>query len=233
MLPEPQQAIPIADTPLNDTGTMMLVMTVFFILAITFRTGHKYVSNFAHYMFSVRKRQNAFEDHTVSETLVMIALIVNTCLLMGISFYLGINHFYPEFNIDEHVFKSVSSFGLLYGFFYLFQIILFCTLGYTFAKDKENIRLWLEGFNSTQSVIGLALFPFVSLMLLYPGSIEMLLPCSIILYFCTRLVFIFKTLRIFFNNLSSSIYFILYLCTVEIVPVFLMSAGAIFLSKNI
>ena len=232
-LPEGKEAIPFNNTPLNDTGTMGLVMLVFFFLAISFRSGYKYMSNFTQHMFSVRKRQNAFEDHTMSETQMMIALIANTCLMLGILFYIGINRQYPEFALSQHVFKSVSSLTLLVGTFMVVQVLFYYLLGYVFARDKEDTRLWLDGFKSTQSILGLFLFPIVFITLLYPNSSVFMLNSSLILYFCSRLVFISKGFRIFFNNFSSCVYFILYLCTVEIVPVFLMLAGAIHLSEII
>lgn len=233
VVPEGKKGITFNNTPLNDTGTMGLIMIVFFFLAISFRHGYKYISDFSHYLFSVRKRQNAFEDHTVSETQVMIALIANTCLMSGILIYNGINLRYPEFNLSEHVFKSVSSLSMLCVAYFLIQMLLYHTLGYVFAYDKEDTRLWLDGFKSSQSLLGLFLFPIVLISLLYPFTTNALLIISILLYICSRLVFIFKGLRIFFYNFSYSLYFILYLCTVEIVPVFLMCTGAVYLSEFI
>lgn len=232
-LPEGKEPQPFNNTPLNDNGCMGLVMLVFFFLAISFRSGYKYVSNFTQHMFSVRKRQNAFEDHTMSETQMMIALLSNTCLMSGLLFYIGINQLFPEFSLSEHVFKSVGYLSLLFGSFIILQLILYYILGFVFARDREDTRLWLEGFKSTQSILGLFLFPIVFIIILYPACSTFMLNSSIILYFCSRLVFISKGFRIFFNNLESCVYFILYLCTVEIVPVFLMCAGAIYLCEII
>ena len=54
---------------------------------------------------------------------------------------------------------------------------------------------------------------------------------GVIIYISCRIVFICKGFRIFFNNLVSLLYFILYLCSVEIVPVILSFTGAIFLCR--
>ena len=230
-VPAGKKGITFNNTPLNDTGTMGLVIIVFIFLAISYRNGYKYVSNFAHYMFSVRKRQNAFEDHTMSETQVKFTLIANTCLMSGILFYIGINEYFPQFNLSEKVFEAVSTLTMLCVGFFVAQLILFYTIGWVFARDKEDTRLWIEGFNASQSILGLALFPIVFTSLLYPVSANMLIPVAVGLYFLARLAFISKGFRIFFNNLSSSLYFILYLCTVEIVPTILICSGAIYLCE--
>lgn len=232
-LPDGKEPLAFNNTPLNDTGTMGLVMLSFFFIAITFRGGYKYIADFAHHSFSVRRRQNAFEDHTTSETLLMMALITNTCLMEGILLYLGINEYLPALNLSQHVFSAVGYLTLLCIGFFLLQLTLYATLGYVFARDREDTGLWLDGFKSTQSVLGLFLSPIVFIILLYPRFTVPMLYIAGILYFCARLVFVSKGFRIFFNNFSSYVYFILYLCTVEIVPVFLMLAGAIRLSETL
>ncbi len=232
-LPEGKECIPFNSTPLKDTGTMGLIIFSFIIIAITFRYGYKYVANFTHHMFSVRKRQNAFEDHTMNETMMMITMIINTCVMSGVMFYIGVNHFRPEFSLSEHLFRSIGLFSLYSGGFIIMQLILYYTLGYVFSKSKEDTRLWIDGFKVSQSIFGLLISPIVFITLLYPASTSFMLTLAIIIYFFSRLIFISKGFRIFFNNIPSCVYFILYLCSVEIVPVFLMYSGAVYLSETI
>lgn len=233
ILPEGKECLPINNTPLRDTGTMGLVIFSFIIIAITFRYGYKYVADFTHHMFSVRKRQNAFEDHTMNETMMMITMITNSCIMSGVLFYIGINHIYPDFSLSNHLFKSIGLFSLYSGGVIILQLILYYTLGYVFSRSKEDTRLWIDGFKASQSIFGLLISPIVFIILLSPGSTYFMLTLAIILYFCSRLVFISKGFRIFFNNIPSCVYFILYLCTVEIVPIFLICSGAIYLSETI
>ena len=225
-LPQGREARPIHNTPINDTGVMALVLLLFFVLAISFKTGYKYVADFSHHLFSVRKRQNAFENHTMSETMLMIALLANTCLMAGLSLYLGISHWYPHLDVSSHVFSTVACLSALFLVFYLLQVLAFHLIGYVFAQEPDYTRLWINGFNASQAILGLLLLPLVFISLLHPAATQITLICSIIAYFSTRIVFISKGFRIFFNNLGSYVYFILYLCTLEIVPVFLVCAGA-------
>ena len=97
------------------------------------------------------------------------------------------------------------------------QHALYATLGYVFG-DTVSRRLWISGFKASQSLLGLLLFPVTALLLLFPAAIELLLSIAAVLYALVRIVFVFKGLRIFFNKFSQSLYFILYLCSVEIVP---------------
>ncbi|MBQ7940952.1 MAG: DUF4271 domain-containing protein [Muribaculaceae bacterium] len=232
-VPESREGIAFENTPLNDTGTMGIVMLVFFLMAVIFRRGYKYVSDFSHHMFSVRKRQNAFEDHTMNETLMMVVMLVNTCIMVGIMLHIGINYYYPEFEMSKNVFKSVGYLSLLMGVYLSLQLLMYRVLGYVFSTDAEDTRLWIDGFNASQSMLGLLLFPIVFIGMLIPGSISFMPKVAVLMYVCARLVFVSKGFRIFFNNISSCVYFILYLCTVEIVPVFMIYKGAIYLSGTI
>ena len=88
-LPTGKECQPFKNTPLNDTGTVGLVLFVFFFISISFRAGYKYITNIASHLFSIRKRQNAFEIHTAAESFLMVTLIANTCIMCGLMFYLG------------------------------------------------------------------------------------------------------------------------------------------------
>jgi hypothetical protein len=216
------------NTPLHDTGTMLLVLLSFIFIAISYKNGYLYIRKFMHNMFSVRERQNLFDDPTASDAQILTALIANTCIMEGIALYMAVAYFNPTIDMSVNVFKFV---GVLTGValvLYMFQLLLYNTVGYVFS-DKNSLQLWLDGFFATQSLLGLLLFPVVFIMLLYPETMESMLFCSALLYILARIVFICKGFRIFYNNLSSCLYFILYLCSVEIVPVILSYIGAVFL----
>ena len=215
-------------SPLHDTGTMALMLLGAFLITISYKSGYKYIDHFFHNMFSTRKRENVFYDHTLSETRMMSALIFNTSIMLGILLFYGIQQWVPSLAtpLHNHVFLHTAAFTLLALLFYLLQLALYKLLGYVFS-DKVNTNLWLNGFKATHSLLGLLLFPIVGIILVAPSSVTFMLILAIILYFSARIVFICKGFRIFFNNLSSSIYFILYLCSVEIVPPILFCVGTI------
>ena len=167
-----------------------------------------------------------FDDSTVSETQIMVALIINTCIMTGIASFIAISTYFPELNLTNSVFVHVAALTGVAVAYYLFQFGLYYMLGYIFS-NKVDTGLWIAGFKSSQSLLGLLLFPIVCLMLVYPDSTIIMLILSLILYILARIVFVCKGFRIFFGNLTSTVYFILYLCSVEIVPVILSAAGAI------
>ena len=90
-------------------------------------------------------------------------------------------------------------------------------------SDKIGSRLWIDGFKASQAFLGLLLLPVLVLLMLYPAHGKLLIGAAVLLYLVGRLIFIYKGFRIFYSNLTSIVYFILYLCAVEIVPLAIMA----------
>ena len=63
--------------------------------------------------------------------------------------------------------------------------------------------------------------------LFYPGASATLATMAAIMYIIGRICFICKGFRIFFNNIFSLLYFILYLCGAEIIPILLVYRKAV------
>ena len=228
------KAEPLPSGPLRDTTSMALLLVGVMLVVVSYRTGYKYLENFVHNMFSIRRRDNLFEDHTMSETRILSALMANTCIVEGLLMYAGIDLWLPGLSASLH--SHVSWYVLLLTgialLFYLGQLVVYTVVGRVFT-DAVNTRLWVAGFNATQSLLGLLLLPLAAVAMVTPGSTKQMLTCAIILYFCARIVFICKGFRIFYGNLPSLVYFILYLCAVEIVPIAVLCTGTIFFCKQL
>ncbi|MBO4722827.1 MAG: DUF4271 domain-containing protein [Muribaculaceae bacterium] len=216
-------------SPLHDTGSMIMFLFSCLFLLTSYRLGRSYIANLGHYLFSPKGKDDLFAEHTSSDARIIIAMIANTCLMGGIMLYYGLLWYNPSLTValQNSVFLHVLVLTLAMAVFVTLQVLLYRLLGYTFANDSLT-DMWLQGFLASQSVLGLLLFPVAVITLVFPSTIKLMVTIAIILYILGRIVFICKGFRIFFNNLSSSIYFILYLCAVEIVPPLLALAGTVY-----
>lgn len=223
-VPAAGEAQPVARSPLHDTPSMVLLLLGVLAVALSYHTGHKYIENFFHYMFSTRRRENLFEDHTVNETSIQAALVANTCIVEGFILYFAMQLLSPAMapSLQHDVFLHVASYSALALGFYVVQWLVYKLLGYTFL-DSVGAKLWIDGFKASQSFLGLVLLPVMVLLMLYPASGKLLLMVAASLYLVARLIFVFKGFRIFYGNLSSIVYFLLYLCAVEMVPLALVA----------
>lgn len=217
-------------SPLHDTGSMSILMAALFLVVVSYRTGYKYIEQFAHNLFSVRRRENAFEDRTINETRILTALTLCTSVMEGFVAFYAIDHYVPSLSAALHG-SILAHIGLFSGIalvFYLAQLLVYAVVGNVFA-DGVATKLWSDGFKAANSLLGILLTPVVGLLLVYPAASKILVIISCFLYFCCRIAFISKGFRIFYTNFPSLVYFILYLCSVEIVPLVLLSAGTVYL----
>ena len=220
-----------AHSPLHDTGVMAMLLVVIIFLLTSFNKGFKYVRNIPRYLFSVKRRENLFDDHTVSETRIQLALVLNTCFMEGLLVYCSFSDALQT-AIGPRIALYVGITTLAAIVFYCAQLLLYRLLAWVFGDDT-SAGLWLSGFNATQSLLGLTLLPVTIITLVYPSTTPTMLIVALILYILARIVFISKGIRIFFSNLSSSLYFILYLCSVEIIPSLLTYFGTLYICQTI
>lgn len=215
--------------PLHDAGTMTLVVGALFLVVVSYRSGYKYIEQFFHNMFSTRRQESIFEDHTLNETQILSALIINTCVMEAVLAYCALTLYLPRLavSLQSAITLHVAALAVLALAFYLAQLVAYKLIGYVFA-DKVTTKLWVDGFKASQSLLGLLLAHMVGLMLVKPVWASSLMTVGMLLYILSRLVFICKGFRIFYSNLPSIVYFILYLCAVEIVPIAIVVKAAVF-----
>ncbi len=208
---------PRAQLPGYDSGVMTMLIVLFLIITANCRHYSTFIKTFTQNLFSVRKRANVFDDNqTMSETRVLLSLIALVCVSEGILLFSAIN-FHDAGGLSMNVFSTIGAMTLLAVVYYVWQLLAYRTTGYMFST-RTGTRQWLKGFNASQSLLGLGLTVPAVLSLFNPGATPLLLYISLALYGAARIIFICKGFRIFYSNYGSILYFILYLCTLEIIP---------------
>ena len=99
-------------------------------------------------------------------------------------------------------------------------------VGYAFG-DTHKRKAWLRAYNATQVPLALALTIPVTLAVFDPPAAGVALIIAAALCVLARIAFFIKGFSIFYINISSPFYFILYLCTLEITPVIFLYSCAL------
>lgn len=221
---------PRALLPGYDSGVMALLLGVFVIIALNFRHYSTFLSTFTQNLFSVRQRANAFDEKsTVSEARILVSLIILTCVCEGV---IGFSAVTLTTGLTPPVFPAIGALSLLALAYYLWQIVAYNVVGYTFTSAPRR-KLWVKGFNASQSLLGITLTVPALAILFNPQLGPWLIALAALLYIIARVIFIIKGFRIFYNKSFALLYFILYLCSLEIIPLIIISNAAIFLLFNL
>ncbi len=209
--PAPRTTLPGADS-----GVMTLFISLFLILALSFRHYPTVIKSFAKDLWDIRNRAG-FETHTVSDTRLQISLVLLTCCCEGILLFSTSNILSP---LPFPVFTSIIAFIGIAIAYYCLQLMTYSIVGYAFS-NRIVTRQWLKGFNASQMLLGFTLVIPAILSVFNPGAAIPALTISVFLYLIARIIFISKGFRLFYDKFGSLLYFILYLCALEIIPLIL------------
>jgi len=113
---------------------------------------------------------------------------------------------------------SLGGLLILVGALLAVQTVGYALTGYAFA-DAEQTRLWLSAFMVTQAVAGFMLIIPALGALFYPRLLTLFLCLAGAVFIGCRIPLYIREFRIFYTSSASLVYFFLYLCTLEIVPI--------------
>lgn len=202
--------------PGYDSGVLCLVIGMMLLVAFSFKHWTRFFKIFTQDLVSVRRRVNAFDDRTMNETRILIALIIQLCICQGILLFTVMDS--NSSTVQISIFSTICILSALSSVYYLFQLAGYIIIGNVFT-DKIGASQWLKGFNASQALLSLALLIPAMVVLFYPNASVSMIFVSIIFYIASRLMFVIKSFRIFYQGLGSLIYFVLYLLAIEIVPI--------------
>lgn len=209
-------ATPNPQNALNNPTLSILLIVAFLLIAISFRHSGKIFGQ----LFRNPVRRQSHADETIaSENRSRIALLIATFLTEGILIY-NLTTGYVSQTTGEML-GGTLLFTVLIFFYFLVQTSALSLTGYLFATPSGK-QMAVSVFTTINALFGiLAIIP-VSLLLYYPEYQIVLLSIVGILFLLSRISFVFIATKIFFSNLYGLVYFILYLCAVEITPLLLI-----------
>lgn len=221
--------VPRRELPGYNSGVMTLLIGVFLFITLNLRHYSTFLKTFTQNLFSVRKRANVFDERsTMSETRVLVSLILLTCICEGILLF----DMATKTGIVADNFAAIASMSGLALAYYILQYAAYRAVGYIFTTPMRA-EMWIKGFSASQSLLGLTMCIPAVLSLFVPSASSAILIICAALYVIARIIFISKGFRIFYHNSFSLVYFILYLCSLEIIPLILIYKASLFLTSNL
>lgn len=208
--------------PGYDSGVAMLLLVTLGLLAMSLRNAGGYFKDFGSNLFEVklpRGNNLAAPMLTTAESHVTVMLLAVTCLCEGILMYFVVSG--RDWMLPGSALGAIGLCGACCMLFMAVQAGMYRLVGYIFGDDAQT-RSWVRGFNASQSLLGLMLLAPALWSLYNPADAAVAATIGAVMYAVCRIIFISKGFRIFYNNIFSYVYFILYLCTLETAPLCLI-----------
>lgn len=224
------EPVPRPASAASSDGLMSIIVVLLITIALSFKQCRRLMPLMFKELLSVRNRTKTFDTHTAGETQLMVLFGAQVSVYLGIMLNVGADWFSGRPVLANSFLTTAVLIGLA-ATYYVFQIVAYDTVGYAFSTPNGR-RQWLRGFNASQALLGFALAIPTLVTVFYPSAAPVTLVCAAVFYFLARIVFIAKGFRIFYHNFGSSLYFILYLCSLEIIPLIFIYNIAISLNFN-
>ncbi len=212
-----------------DDLVLSLLLALFAGFAYFFHRDNRLFFKMVKDLYQVKTRKSLFEEPVGSDRLFHSFMVFQALFLNAVVIFEAINV------SGILTFRSVGDAlpVLLLLFFAVFvfyecKALLYLFIGKVFAT-AASYELWHTGYKATIGIWGVLLYIPVCMFAFSDIPYQVTIVLSLFLYVASRIVIIYKTIHIFSLKKDGILYFSLYLCGQEIMPLLLLYAGVVYL----
>lgn len=207
-----------------------IMAALFFLVCMKFKNNPKYIKSLKSDIFDVRIRHNVF-DNTVRKATFMIMLNLIWVCCAGVILWelvrlTAVDNPFGSYTIPDRQAEGIWICIGVSSLYLIFSYAAYWIVGNVFS-DSNMTKLWMRGAWGTIGMQSLILFPLALLVLCHSGNATIMLIISALVFIFGKILYIFKGIKIFFNQISLWLLFLYYLCSLEIVPLILSYFAAV------
>jgi hypothetical protein len=204
---------PRPSLPHTESWIFVAFLLVFIVLVVSRAVTVVYEA--AKSFFQVKERISIFNKTTISDLRTKLLMVVYPILVF--SLYAFFIYHKPN---KEYELIYFGYFFALFSLFFLLKYVLMTIVGYVFV-DVKSSKMFKENYFNVVVFTSFFLFPFLVVRVYasdYLISVTELL--SVVICVFSSGLIIFKLFQIFLDKTVVTFYILLYLCTLEILPIF-------------
>jgi hypothetical protein len=215
VIPTGHAGIPHPSLPGTEYWVFPVLVCLFFLLVFSIARSGSLIPETIKNFFQVKERSSIFSKATVNDFQIRIFLIIFSVGVMSLYAYLQIHKPGSDFSLLIYAYTLVIT-----AIFVVLKSLIFDVIGYVFM-DQATAKMAKESYFNVFSLLGLLLFPLLIIQVYIPYNFNDLIELiSLITCIIAYLLIIFKLFQIFFHKIIASFYILLYLCTLEFLPLF-------------
>lgn len=217
ILPTGKTGAPIKHIVGNTSWIFILIVVLFALLMGTLSKSVKILKEYIKTFFGGNSSYYSFDVNTIlpfDTRVFSIPFVIGTISLF-IFEYICNKNIEPTFSLFIKTTVVVMA-------FYIIKYLMLKMVSYVFF-DSNRTKYYINVYNILLLLTSIVLFPFVILLTYHPDnlviSIDFTALIIIIFFFILLIIKLFVT---FYTKLLDFIYFLLYLCILEILPLFVL-----------
>lgn len=205
----------------NDDVITGLLLLLLFVSTFIVSHGWNYLVSATGEFFQGKRHDTIFDTQDEKALHGGSILVLQTTVCMGLLAFGFLDDFYPQrLQADSPYVLLGCDIGvcivwmaLRLGLFHLVNSILF---------EREACRAWMSGMWLIVMASGLLLLPFTLLAIYFDLSLSTQQSVLVLIGGVCEILLIYKSYITFFRHKGGSLHLILYLCTLEIIPLLLL-----------
>ena len=225
-----QEGSTLPYSPRTDSGMAFILLVCLLFTSFALARSKRFLSQLVKDFVLHRERTSIFATSTAGDVRFLLLLVLQTCILSGVYIFNYFNDLQPT--LMEKVPPSLLL-GIYIGYCLAYLLVkwqIYSFLGWIFF-DKEKTSLWLESYSALIYYVGFALFPFALFLVYFDLRISLLITIGLLLLILTKILMLYKWIKLFFSNINGLFLLILYFCALEIIPCLIVCRGLIELNN--
>ena len=203
----------------NIVTSAIVISFVLGLIALS-RTRH-YLVHQAKNFFYRSHREDADFSETSGEVRSQLYLLFNTCFMVGILYFFYNDNYMHETITLSSPYQLLAIYTGFIAVYYLIKFIFYGIVNWTFYDSKKN-RQWLDSYMFLAIAEGVLVFPVVLLRVYFNLSIENTVTYFLVVIIISKILLFYKTYSIFSRHFGDLLHLILYFCTLEMMPLFVL-----------
>ena len=217
VIPHGHVGIQFPSIPQTESWVFIFLLLLFFLFVFSISRFPGLITETSRTFFQVKERTSIFSKATVNDFRYRFYYILFSICVLSFYAYLILNTSSIHFSLKEFCY-----FLLVTGIFFGVKTLIFDLLGYVFLSHT-SLKMAKDSYFDIISILGIVLFPLLILQIYIPNNYSKLVELiSLIVSISAVILVIIKLFQIFFHKVVASFYILLYLCTLEILPLIVL-----------
>ncbi len=201
----------------NDNAVAGVLLFCFFVTCYVLTFGKHFFLQQIKSFFFARNLDNVFSVETSSEFRYKVALVVQTCVMLGLGFLYFTQTINPDSVYHTLPVISLAVYTSILFLFFIIKAFLYRFVNWVFFT-KDQRQLWHESYFLIIALMGLCCFPVVLLANYFNLNFNESSLFFIFIVLLSEISLIYKCFSIFFKEKYGFFYLIVYFCTLELMP---------------
>jgi hypothetical protein len=214
--------------PSDQNWVFLVLLFMFGVIVVSFLRAFSSPVEILTSFFNSKERNSIFNKTSIDNFEQKVYLFIFSITSLSLFSYLIFHEQGQAFSVLTYLYFLIATVG-----FFLAKYILSKLLSYIFL-DKNTIKMVTDSYLNVVSFVALLFYP-IMLIHLYATDISMgfTVNASLIITGLGLVLFAIKLVQIFLHKIVASLYLLLYLCTLEILPVIGMIQVFRYLAKHV